>query len=251
MGRGERVGEVRPEPPLWVRCLPICKNSNAMKRSAVNSLIGEAIRFLDSSGFKLPEWGYWTREEWLKNRDRIGRVRELKLGWDITDFGSGDFPHKGLVLFTIRNGILNSAKYGKDYAEKIMIVRRDHLTPLHFHFHKMEDIIVRSGGRLTVKLWKSDAQEGLSKDRFSVLIDEFRHDLGPGDEITINPGQSINLEPRVYHEFRTPDVMVLLGEVSRVNDDEKDNRFFEPISRFSKIEEDEPAKYYLCGEYPR
>jgi len=41
-----------------------------------------------------------------------------------------------------------------------------------------------------------------------------------------------------------------LGEVSRVNDDEKDNRFLEPIARFSKIEEDEPAIYFLCGEYP-
>jgi hypothetical protein len=26
------------------------------------------------------------------------------LGWDLTDFGSGDFQACGLILFTIRNG---------------------------------------------------------------------------------------------------------------------------------------------------
>jgi D-lyxose ketol-isomerase len=42
---------------------------------------------------------------------------------------------------------------------------------------------------------------------------------------------------------------VLTGEVSAVNDHEKDSRFLEPIGRFPTIEDDEPAKYLLCGEY--
>jgi len=42
----------------------------------------------------------------------------------------------------------------------------------------------------------------------------------------------------------------LVGEVSRVNDDEKDNRFLDPIGRFPQIEEDEPSLYLLCNEYP-
>jgi D-lyxose ketol-isomerase len=43
---------------------------------------------------------------------------------------------------------------------------------------------------------------------------------------------------------------VLAGEVSAVKDDERDNRFLEPIGRFPAIEDDEPAKYLLRGEYP-
>ena len=43
---------------------------------------------------------------------------------------------------------------------------------------------------------------------------------------------------------------VLLGEVSQVNDDNTDNRFYEPVGRFPAIEEDEPPYRLLCGEYP-
>ena len=43
---------------------------------------------------------------------------------------------------------------------------------------------------------------------------------------------------------------VLLGEVSMCNDDENDNRFYEPIGRFPEIEEDEEPYRLLCNEYP-
>jgi D-lyxose ketol-isomerase len=43
---------------------------------------------------------------------------------------------------------------------------------------------------------------------------------------------------------------VLVGEVSKVNDDRTDNRFLEEVGRFPEIDEDEPAKYLLCNEYP-
>ena len=44
---------------------------------------------------------------------------------------------------------------------------------------------------------------------------------------------------------------VLLGEVSMCNDDENDNRFYEPIGRFPEIEEDEAPYRLLCTEYPK
>ena len=44
--------------------------------------------------------------------------------------------------------------------------------------------------------------------------------------------------------------MILLGEVSKVNDDRVDNRFHEPTGRFPEIEEDEPSLYLLGNEYP-
>ena len=43
---------------------------------------------------------------------------------------------------------------------------------------------------------------------------------------------------------------VLIGEVSQCNDDNTDNRFYEPIGRFPTIEEDEAPYRLLCNEYP-
>ena len=112
-----------------------------MKRSEINQIIREAKEFLASRQFALPEWAEWSLQDWQTNRDKVGYIIERMLGWDITDFGSGDFNRRGLFLFTIRNG-----KYGfdkKPYAEKIMIVGEEQETPMHFHWSKMEDIINR------------------------------------------------------------------------------------------------------------
>jgi D-lyxose ketol-isomerase len=42
----------------------------------------------------------------------------------------------------------------------------------------------------------------------------------------------------------------LIGEVSSVNDDATDNRFYTPLPRFPDIEEDEAPAHLLCNEYP-
>ncbi len=70
--------------------------------------------------------------------------------------------------------------------------------------------------------------------------------------IILKPGESVTLPPYLYHQFygEKDKGLVLVGEVSRVNDDEKDNRFLDPIARFTQIDEDEPPLYYLCNEYP-
>ena len=51
------------------------------------------------------------------------------------------------------------------------------------------------------------------------------------------------------HELAELGHPVLVGEVSMVNDDNLDNRFYEPIGRFPEIEEDEPPLYLLVGDY--
>jgi len=38
---------------------------------------------------------------------------------------------------------------------------------------------------------------------------------------------------------------------SEVNDDNTDNRFYDPLGRFPAIEEDDPPLYLLCDEYPK
>jgi hypothetical protein len=43
----------------------------------------------------------------------------------------------------------------------------------------------------------------------------------------------------------------MVGEVSKVNDDANDNRFYKPTGRFPAIEEDEKPFRLLCNEYPK
>ncbi|HEX5691680.1 MAG TPA: D-lyxose/D-mannose family sugar isomerase, partial [Roseiflexaceae bacterium] len=61
----------------------------------------------------------------------------------------------------------------------------------------------------------------------------------------------ITLQPYCYHEFWGADSRVLVGEVSTVNDDSADNRFYAPVGRFPAIEEDEPPYYLLVNDYAR
>lgn len=67
-----------------------------MKRSEINQIISEGIRFFDEMNFKLPPFAYWNIEDWEFKNNEFDEIRENKLGWDITDFGSGDFYKKGL-----------------------------------------------------------------------------------------------------------------------------------------------------------
>jgi D-lyxose ketol-isomerase len=56
----------------------------------------------------------------------------------------------------------------------------------------------------------------------------------------------------MYHDFAVPKKggSVLLGEISMCNDDENDNRFYDKIGRFPKIQEDDIPYRLLCSEYP-
>ena len=75
-----------------------------MKRSEINRAVQRAVELLGQEGIGLPAFGYWKLEDWKQNRDRLEIIRQTMLGWDVTDFSSGDFLHTGSVLFTIRNG---------------------------------------------------------------------------------------------------------------------------------------------------
>jgi D-lyxose ketol-isomerase len=176
-------------------------------------------------------------------------IIENHLGWDLTDFGSGDFKACGLLLFTMRNGTekLNL----KTYAEKIMIVDEDQLTPMHFHLSKMEDIINRGGGNLLMKLYPSNEKEEFAEHEFEVSLDGIKRKFRPGDVVRLQPGESITLYQGLYHSFygESGKGKVLVGEVSTVNDDHSDNRFFDEVGRFPEIEEDDAIRCLLLGDY--
>ncbi|MBZ0293091.1 MAG: D-lyxose/D-mannose family sugar isomerase [Anaerolineae bacterium] len=222
-----------------------------MKRSKVNQIMREAEAFLKQHQFYLPPFAHWTPEDWQAKGEEACEIADHGLGWDITDFGLGKYDEFGLLLFTIRNGDkANLAQgRGKVYAEKILLVGDHQMTPFHFHWHKTEDIINRGGGKLMLRLFNSTEDEGLAETDIQVSLDGVVHTFKAGDTVCLNPGESITLTTGLYHNFWAEDGMVLAGEVSTVNDDHTDNRFYEPVGRFSEIEEDEPPLHLLIGDY--
>lgn len=223
-----------------------------MKRSEINKYITEAKELFSYVSFYLPPFGHWTPEEWEGKGEETEEIRANQLGWDITDYGEGDYLSMGLLLFTIRNGnYKNRVKYPKGYAEKIMIVKEEQICPMHFHWKKREDIINRGGGNLVLELYRADKNEDLSDEPFSVTVDGVRRQCKPGEIVTLTPGESICLEPFVYHRFygEKGKGTVVVGEVSDVNDDDNDNRFLTPLKRFPAIIEDEKPVHLLCNEY--
>jgi D-lyxose ketol-isomerase len=224
-----------------------------MKRSEINGIIREALGFLRENRFLLPRFALWSAEDWKKKGPECVEIARCQLGWDITDFGSGKFRERGLVIFTIRNGTFEELKKanGKTYAEKVLITAEKQVTPIHFHYQKMEDIINRGGGDLVIRLWNSTPDEKLADTEVRVLIDGTEVRVPSGGTVTLEPGDSVCLPQRLYHSFwgKEGKGTVLVGEVSRVNDDYVDNRFYEGVGRFPTIEEDEPAAYLLYDDY--
>jgi D-lyxose ketol-isomerase len=62
-----------------------------MKRSEINALIDDAITLLHDHQVRLPPFAYWSPAQWAEKGPECDEIRHCKLGWDITDFGSGDF----------------------------------------------------------------------------------------------------------------------------------------------------------------
>jgi len=224
-----------------------------MKRSEINAILSDGQQFIQKMGFYLPPFAYWTVEQWSQQGEDAREIIENGLGWDITDFGSGDYSRTGLLLFTVRNGSAKEmqARLGKLYCEKAMIAGVGQLTPMHFHHNKVEDIINRGGGRLIVKLYNSNDCAELATSDVTVTLDGIERTVGAGSELTLKPGESITLRPGLYHSFWGKDDPVLVGEVSLVNDDVSDNFFLTPIGRFPRIEEDESPQRLLVSDYSR
>jgi len=223
-----------------------------MKRSSINREIKNAIEFFDKMNFKLPQFAYFNADQMieLKHNKCAEEIFNTDMGWDLTDFALGNFDKTGLLLFTIRNGRVNSS-YTKPYAEKIMITKEGQLTPLHFHWKKQEDIINRGGGNLIIEAFNSDNKEDLAETDVNVSLDGIMHKFKPGEKILLKPGQSICLTKGMYHRFygEKGKGTVLVGEVSMVNDDTVDNRFYEKMGRFTEIIEDEKPFRFLVQDY--
>ncbi len=223
-----------------------------MKRSEINKAIKEMEALAAKNGFALPPFCNWTPEEWETKGEEYDEIRDNMLGWDITDYGLGDFDKVGFALITLRNGNQNNPKYKKIYAEKLLMLKEGQHSPMHFHWKKSEDIINRGGGTLIIHVY-NDKEGELDDTDVLVNADGRSYYVKAGTGVLLHPGESITLWPHQYHDFDVVEGTgdVLIGEVSMCNDDNADNRFYEPVGRFPKIEEDEEPYRLLCNEYPR
>ena len=225
-----------------------------MKRSEINKALHELEDMCAKYKCYLPPFCHFTPEEWKTKGHEWDEVRDCMLGWDITDYGLGDFEKVGFSLITIRNGNRKMAdKYPKVYAEKLLFLKQNQYATNHFHWYKTEDIINRGGGNVLIRVYNAPPNEEIDYESdVTVHTDGHTYTVPAGTQIRLTPGESIHVTQRLYHDFSvepgTGDV--LLGEVSQCNDDNTDNRFNPPMARFPAIEEDEPPYRLLCNEYP-
>ena len=225
-----------------------------MKRSQINAIVEEGDAFFKSFSYTLPPFAYWTPDELVAHGRQAGgsMIVERRMGWDVTDYGTGDFSGTGLFLFTVRNGLLSDLQAGGGmvYAEKIMISRKDQLAPMHKHAIKAEDIINRGGGKLVLELFAS-GEDGDPHPTAPVRVpvDGTLRTVDAGGLLKLDPGESVTLLPGVWHAFWGEGGDVLIGEVSTVNDDETDNIFREDVPRFASIDEDVAPNHLLVSDY--
>ena len=225
-----------------------------MKRSEVNAALKEMEQMINDYRFSLPPFCHFTPEEWQEKGHEYDEIRDNMLGWDITDYGLGDFNKTGFSLITIRNGNQQMKdKYKKTYAEKLLYLKEGQYAPMHFHWSKMEDIINRGGGNLLITVYNSTKEEELDKvNDVKIHKDGREITVAAGTAVKLTPRERISIQPGLYHDFNVEEGTgpVLIGEVSQCNDDTIDNRFYEEMGRFPTIEEDEEPYRLLCNEYP-
>ena len=220
-----------------------------VKRSFIDSRIDRMLDLCSRHGVALPPFALWRDADFRANPDAARLIAERGMGWNVVEFKPGLFAREGLTLFTLRMGDWRElgAGRGRLYAEKAILAEDGQRAPHHYHAVKTEDIVNRGGARFVVELFKVDARGAPLNERFRALKDVSVLDLGPGDQVRLEPGESLTLQPFVAHAFWAEGGAALAGEVSLANDDTTDNYFVPPLEPFPPIEEDAPARYVTVG----
>jgi D-lyxose ketol-isomerase len=222
-----------------------------MKRSTIDAAIDRCRDLCAEWGYRLPEWAAWPRQAWLDDVDKLRETMRRGIGWDVTDFGRGDFGRYGLTACTLRNGSLveRDAGRGETFAEKIMAVEPGQETPFHLHVRKTEDIVNRGGGLFRIELLPQPGGPGLGQGAVTTFVTGVRTAVPAGQQLDVAPGGWVQVPAGYYHRFWAVDRATLIGEVSGVNDDATDNVFLDPSARYPEVIEDAPARYLTVAEY--
>lgn len=168
-----------------------------MKRSEINRALKRMEQLISQHGFALPPFCGWTPEEWKQKGSEYNEIRDNMLGWDITDYGLGNFQKVGFSLITIRNGNLKNPAYPKPYAEKLLMLEEGQSAPMHFHWSKMEDIINRGGGIVLIRVYNSAPDESFADTDVAVHKDGRNFTVPGRDADRTAPG-------RKYHDSAVP-----------------------------------------------
>jgi D-lyxose ketol-isomerase len=224
-----------------------------MKRSFIDARIDKMLAFCERHGVRLPPFALWGEDDYRADKAAASRILEGGLGWNIVEFQPGQFASQGLSAFTLRMGDWRQLSHGRGrlYAEKALLAEDGQRTPHHYHIVKTEDIVNRGGARFVVELVKVDRAGIALKERFRALKDVKTLDLGPGERVILEPGESLTLEPFVAHAFWAEGGATLAGEVSLVNDDRTDNYFLPPLAPLAPIEEDAPRRFITVRDHAR
>jgi len=164
-----------------------------MKRSEINQALKQLEAMCEKYHCYLPPFCHMTPEEWYEAGSEYDEIRDCMLGWDITDFGLGDFKKFGFSLITIRNGCrTNEDKYPKVYAEKLLYLNEGQMAANHFHWYKTEDIINRGGGNVLIRVYNSLPNEEIDYESDVIVHMDGRTYVVPaGTQMKLTPGESI------------------------------------------------------------
>jgi D-lyxose ketol-isomerase len=222
-----------------------------VKRSFVDARIDRMLELCGRHGVALPPFALWREADFRANLDAGRLIAERGMGWNVVEFKPGLFAREGLTLFTLRMGDWRELEAGRGrlYAEKAIVAEDGQRAPHHYHVVKTEDIVNRGGARFVVELFKVDVHGAPLKKRFRALKDANMLDLGPGDQVRLEPGEGLTLEPFVAHAFWAEGGAAVAGEVSLANDDGVDNYFLPPLGSPSPIDEDAPARYVTVRDH--
>ena len=220
-----------------------------MKRSQINTIIEDSIKFIEDCKFHIPPFAEWTVEEWKTKGSEYDDIRNNGLGWDVSDYGFGNFHKLGIVALTIRSAHQKIfSKYEKPFAEKLLCLEQGQELPLHLHPQKVEDLINRGGSDFFIKLYKANPDNSISDDFVDVLMDGRKLTIKAGEILRVRVGESITLLPNHYHTFWVESGKTLFGEVTMTNNE---HYFYEKSPTSTVIEEDCLPVYHLFNEYPQ
>jgi len=180
-----------------------CMRRIYLKHSEINKALKELEAMCEKYCRKLPPFCHFTPERWQDIGHEYDEVRDCMLGWDITDYGMGDFDKIGFSLITIRNGNQHMKdKYPKVYAEKLLYLKEGQYSPNHFHWYKTEDIINCGGRNVLIKVYNSLPDEEIDYESdVTVHTDGRTYTVPAGSVIRLMPGESIHIQQYMYHDF--------------------------------------------------
>jgi D-lyxose ketol-isomerase len=239
-----------------------------VKRSEINATILLARDFFEAYRFKLPRWAAWSVVNWGYSGEEMQAIRDCQLGWDVTDFGLGNFPTQGMTTFMLRNGVPSSPPVqeasdeqipettseglNRHYSEKIMLVQLHQTIPLLALKQRTHDLINRGGGDLVIQVYQSTPENELDeKNRVPLQVNGIAYNVKAGGIVRLVPGDGVTLQPGVFHKYWPEKASCIVGNISTTCDETNDYLFFDPnCQRFPEIEPDESPIHLLHYEYP-